>query len=114
MVKATCFYKTICCIFLFAFMGLSVLADGVKAKTNQPNRMDSFSGIERVVKKTQDEIVGKINDLNKKIDESIGEKFDELNEKIDIAGKNNAAGRYVDVSSLIVSIVVVLLFVWAT
>lgn len=28
MVKATCFYKTICCIFLFTFMGLSVLADG--------------------------------------------------------------------------------------
>lgn len=112
MVKATCFYKTICCIFLFTFMGLSVLADGVKAKTNQPNRMDSsFSGIERFVKKSQNEIIEKINDLNKKIDERIDENFDVLNKKFDAAGKDNAAGRNVDVSSLIVSIVAVLLFV---
>lgn len=109
MLKATCFYKTICCIFLFIFMGFSVLADGAKVKTNQPNRMDSsFSGIERCVKISQEEIIGKINDSNKKIDKRIDEKFGSSNRKIDAYNKK-IVWNSANIVALSVSIVAVLL-----
>lgn len=120
MLKATCFYKTICCIFLLVFMGLSVWADGVKVKTNQPNRMDpSFLVIERNVKRPQEEIIGKINDLDKRIDKRIDEEFGLLNRKIDACNKK-IVWNSANIVALCVSCVAVLLlgcglvyFVWA-
>ncbi len=75
MVKATCFYKTICCIFLFTFMGLSVLADGGQKssdlKIKQSKNEQSLSRIE-----------GRIDSLNKDV-KNISGDIKELQTKED-------------------------------